>query len=261
MSDSVSRSADYSDGAVARRDPQAAGASVLVHHDIPVTTTMPEELSDYLAKDALQGRFPWRRSSWEAALHDDQLTLELLHSLGDEVDRESTRTVVLEELAADRVVPAFVAAMIWGYGTTGYGPARVRWVLTGVRGRAAAAAPIRADVGEKLAMGARVARDLGPVEGFRYMINAGKVAYLGGPFFTKWLYFATAVDGIAGPNAAPILDAQVARWLRIQQVVSLRVDKTPDYETYLRMLTEWGKRSGRAPAQVEAGMFHLATGR
>jgi len=93
------------------------------------------------------------------------------------------------------------------------------------------------------------------------MNNAGKIAYLGGPFFTKWLYFATAVDGIADPNAAPILDAQVAGWLRAKQVVFLPVDKTRDYESYLQLLKDWSQRSGRAPAQVEAGIFHLATGR
>lgn len=226
-----------------------------------MTTNMPHELSAQLGKDVEQGSFSWRRSPWEAALHDHEPTLELLDRLGHKVDRETTRAVVLKEFSAGRAVPAFVAAMIWGYGTTGYGPARVRWVLTGVRGRASAAAAIRTDVCEKLASGAQVARELGPVEGFRRMNNVGKVAYLGGSFFTKWLYFATALDGIADPSAAPILDAQVARWLRTQQVMSLRVDKTPDYERYLQLLKDWGQRSGRAPAQVEAAIFHLATGR
>ena len=196
-----------------------------LHHDVPVTMTMPQELSDHLATDVEQRSFPWRRSESEAALHDDEPTLELLRRLGDRVDRGTTRAVVREELSAGRVVPAFVAAMIWGYGTTGYGPVRVRWVLTGVRGRASAAVAIRTDVSEKLADGAQVALD-------------------------------------RGPNAAPILDAQVAGWLRAKQgVVSLRVDKTRDYESYLQLLKEWGQRSGRAPAQVEAGIFHLATGR
>jgi hypothetical protein len=93
------------------------------------------------------------------------------------------------------------------------------------------------------------------------MNNTGKVAYLGGAFFTKWLYFTTAVDGIADPNAAPIFDARVANWLRAQRLASLRVYKTPDYEQYLELLKDWGQRTGYAPAQVEAGIFHLATGR
>jgi len=222
---------------------------------------MPQDLSDHLATDVEQRSSPWRRSQWEVALHDDEPTLELLRRLGERVDGGTTLAVVHEELSVGRVIPAFVAAMIWGYGTTGYGPVRVRWVLTGVRGRASAAAAIRTDLSEKLAHGAQVALDLGPAEGFRRMNNAGKIAYLGGPFFTKWLYFVTAVDGIADPNAAPILDAQVAGWLRAKQVVFLPVDKTRDYESYLQLLKDWSQRSGRAPAQVEAGIFHLATGR
>ncbi|MBO0595250.1 hypothetical protein I2485_14240 [Nesterenkonia sp. E16_7] len=226
-----------------------------------MTKDMPQLLIERLAENAEQVAFGWRREAWQAAMHDDDATLALLDRLGENVDRETTRTVVLEELSAGRVTPAFVAAMIWGHGMTGYGPARVRWLLTGVRGRTSITAPIRPDVPEKLADGAKVARESGPVEGFRYMNNPGKILYLGGPFFTKWLYFTTAVEGIADPNAAPILDAQVAGWLRANHVESLRVDKTPSYENYLRLLKDWGHSSGRAPAQVEAAIFNLATGR
>lgn len=226
-----------------------------------MTKDMPQPLIDRLAENAKQVAFGWRRGAWQAALHDDDSALALLDRLGEKVDRETTRTVVLEELSASRVLPAFVAAMIWGYGMTGYGPTRVRWVLTGVRGRTSITAPIRSDVLEKLAQGAKVARESGPVEGFRYMNNSGRILHLGGSFFTKWLYFTTAIEGIADPNAAPILDAQVAGWLRANDVESLRIDKTPAYENYLRLLVDWGQRSGRAPAQVEAAVFHLATGR
>ncbi|WP_153040199.1 hypothetical protein [Actinoplanes sp. TFC3] len=224
-------------------------------------TTMPPQLSAHLASDVQQRGFSWRRKAWETALHDDQPSLDLLHRLGDKMDRESTRVVVLEELSSGRVVPAFAAAMVWGYGTVSYGPERVRWVLTGVRGKASASAAIEPEVREKLATGAAVARQQGPVEGFRRMNNDGKVAYLGGAFFTKWLYFTTAIAGIADPNAAPILDAQVATWLRANGVATLNVNKTPGYQQYLGILRDWGQQVDRAPAQVEAGIFHLATGR
>ncbi|WP_368660228.1 hypothetical protein [Verrucosispora sp. NA02020] len=61
--------------------------------------------------------------------------------------------------------------------------------------------------------------------------------------------------------SAPIFDAQVAKWLRTQRLASLHVNKTPDYEQYLKLLKDWGQRTGRAPAQVEAGIFQLATER
>lgn len=68
---------------------------------------MPPELSDHLARDVGQRRSPGRRSSWEAAMHDDAPTRELLRGPGDEVDRESTRVVVLHEHApARRARPA-----------------------------------------------------------------------------------------------------------------------------------------------------------
>ncbi|MFC6568762.1 hypothetical protein [Actinoplanes utahensis] len=51
---------------------------------------------------------------------------------------------------------------------------------------------MRAEVREKPAAGAAVGRERGPVEGFRWMNNAGKVAYPGGPIFTKWSYFKRA---------------------------------------------------------------------
>ncbi|MFV2110278.1 hypothetical protein [Micromonospora sp. LOL_015] len=53
----------------------------------------------------------------------------------------------------------------------------------------------------------------------------------------------TAVDGIADPNAAPIVDAQVANRLRTQRLASLRANKTPDYDRYLELLK--GRTSGQ----------------
>ena len=138
---------------------------------------------------------------------------------------------------------------------------RVRWVLTGVRGRACAAAAIRTDASEKLADGAQVALDVGAVEGVQAYEQRWQGRLPWRSVLHQVLYFATAVHGIADPNAAPILDAQIAGWLRAKHVVSLRVNNTRDYESYLQLLKEWGQRSGRAPAQVEAGIFHLATGR
>src|ERR1043165_3619412 len=87
-----------------------------------VPKMMPRELLAHLASDVQQEGFHWRRGAWTAALPDDQPSLELLHRLGERVDRETTRAVVLEELSNGRVVSAFAAAMVWGYGMVGYGP-------------------------------------------------------------------------------------------------------------------------------------------
>ena len=92
-----------------------------MQHDGLVNTTMPHELSAHLAGQFEQRSFHWRRRAWEAVLHDDRPSVELLHRLGERVDRETTRDVVLGELTTARVLLAFVAAMIWGYGATGNG--------------------------------------------------------------------------------------------------------------------------------------------
>ena len=46
------------------------------------------------------------------------------------------------------------------------------------------------------------------------MSDAGRIKYLAGVFFTKWLCFASALAGADDPNAAPILDQQVHDWLK-----------------------------------------------
>ncbi|MFV2008257.1 MULTISPECIES: hypothetical protein [unclassified Micromonospora] len=57
----------------------------------------------------------------------------------------------------------------------------------------------------------------------------------------------TAADGIADPNAAPIVDAQVANRLRTQRLASLRVNRTPDDERYLELLKD--RASGQGARQ------------
>ncbi|MFV2019380.1 hypothetical protein [Micromonospora sp. LOL_023] len=65
-----------------------------------------------------------------------------------------------------------------------------------------------------------------------------------GRSFTTWLFMTTAVDGIADPNAAPIVDGQVANWLCAQRLASLRVNRTPDYERYLELLKDRASGQG-----------------
>src|SRR5689334_22923811 len=87
---------------------------LVLQHYGPVSTSMPRELSAYLAGRVEQRGFRWRLEPWKAAVHDDQPSIELLSRLSESVDRESTRAVVLGELSSGRVLAAFVAAMIWG---------------------------------------------------------------------------------------------------------------------------------------------------
>lgn len=193
-------------------------------------------------------------------MHDLPDVLRVLDSVPDKVDRNLIREVVTTQLEDDRVLPAFVSAMVWGYGDSGYGPTRVRWILSGVKS-GAHDAPVRGDVAVLLRTAADTVRVQGPVEGFRYMNNAGRIKYLAGAFFTKWLYFASALTNADDRCAAPILDKQVHDWLEREAFISLNIHRTPDYERYLDTLKDWGADYDRTPVQVEKAIFGLATGR
>lgn len=221
------------------------------------TPTLPTPLAERLTTPSTQRAFPWKREAWRRLERHDGVT-EALDTLPAAVDRDTTRRAVQAQLDAGNVAGAFVAAMVWGYGTTGYGPARTDWVITGNRERTA---PCRADLAEKLSRAVAIARAEGAVAGYRYLNNAGRLSYLGPAFFTKWLYFTTAVDGVDDPTAAPILDQQVISWLRQNAGLELRPWYTDDYASYLQILGAWARPSGASPVQVEREIFGLATGR
>lgn len=223
---------------------------------------MPSELAEILAMaPSPQGSFPWHRRPWLEQMHDVPSVLAILESLPDRVDRHSTREVVLSELEAGRILPAFVSAMIWGYGTTGFGPVRTRWVLTGVGDRSALQAPVLSSVAERLNTGALAVRQRGPVDAFRVLNNRGSVKHLRSAYFTKWLYFTSALRGPDDPAAAPIIDSKVTAWIRKQTGVSLDVHSTASYSDYLELLAGWAEQYQRSPIQVEKAIFGLATGR
>jgi hypothetical protein len=222
---------------------------------------LPPLLAEVLAKQPLPQRaFRWMPAGWRKEMHDLPEVLQVLDLLPESVDRTTVRTVVLAELDGGRVLPAFVSAMVWGYGDAGYGATRVRWVLTGVKADAHNAA-VRGDVAGLLRTAAEVVRAQGPVEGFRYMNNAGRIKYLASAFFTKWLYFASALTSADDPNAAPILDKQVHDWLKQHASMTFDISRSPDYQRYFDVLTVWGENCGRTPVQVEKAIFGLATGR
>ena len=222
---------------------------------------VPPLLAEVLAKQPIPQRaFLWMPASWRKEMHDLPEVLQLLDDLPERVDRSLVREVVLAELDGGRVLPAFVSAMVWGYGDRGYGATRVRWVLTGVKA-GAHNARVRGDVAGLLRAATEVVRAQGPVEGFRYMNNTGRIKYLASAFFTKWLYFASALTSPDDPNAAPILDDLVREWLEKHANVILDISRTPDYQRYVETVTAWGENFGRTPVQVEKAIFGLATGR
>lgn len=210
-----------------------------------------------------QTSFPWDRDKWREQMHDLPEVLKTLACLPDTVDRQSTRAVVLSELSQGRVWAAFVPAMIWGWGTTGLGPLRTRWVLTQTDDKShdPIHLPVQASVAERLETGARTVRENGPLDAFRVMNSQARIKHLGPSYFTKWLYFCSAIEGPDDASAAPILDKRITGWLRAHAGISLDANKSASYGEYLGLLTDWGKQYGRTRVQVEKTIFKLATGR
>jgi hypothetical protein len=224
-------------------------------------TPTPVPLAEVLRGEPTPQRpFPWNAAKWTNEMHDFSEVLAVLDRLPERVDRETTLDVVQAELAGSAAIPALVAAMVWGYGTTGYGPTRVRWILTGSRSGTIDHRFV-SSVGDRLLSAARTVRADGPEAAYRLMNNDGRIKFLGAAFFTKWLYFASAVDGPDDPDAAPILDKQVAGWIQREAGVHLNVNRSDSYASYLDLLAAWGGEHGRSRVQVEKAIFTLATGR
>ncbi len=234
------------------KPPLRIGVSAMIPEVPPVLTKLLEQ------PPQPQRSFAWEPAGWHHQMHDLPDVRQMLDALPERVDRGIVRTVVARELDRQRVLPAFVSAMVWGYGDKGYGPTRVRRVLTGVK-TGARDAPVRDDVAGVLRTAAEVVRREGPVEGFRYMNNAGRIKHLAASFFTKWLYFASALSDPDDVGAAPILDMRVRNWLQDHTGVDLDLRQTRDYETYLMILNGWGALYGRTSVQVEQAIFSCST--
>jgi hypothetical protein len=97
-----------------------------------MTTLIPAVLAEALDGEARpQSPFLWTKQPWLDQMHDLPDVLSLLDRLPERVSRQSTVDAVSAELNAGRVLPAFIAAMVWGWGTTaGMGALRTRWILT-----------------------------------------------------------------------------------------------------------------------------------
>jgi hypothetical protein len=187
-----------------------------VREDTNITTDVPPSLIALLEDEPTsQLSFPWNREPWRLQMHDLPDVLATLDQLPERVDRQIIRDVVLSELDAGRVLSAFVPAMVWGWGTTsGQGALRTRWILTEIddRSQAPALLSVVPSVSDRLEAGVQSARDDGPHEAFRLMKNDGAIKHLGRSYFTKWLYFASALEGPDDAAAAPILDDKITGW-------------------------------------------------
>lgn len=211
-----------------------------------------------------QGSFRWRPGSWSNrftridAPHLKGVNLEAtvkevadaaataFGGVGDRIDRCVVRALHSPAKLRDTdgspnpqaVATAFIAAMIWGYGTSGYGPYRTARVLS-----------TDPDAMEHLIEIANIAQDpaQGGLAAFTKIAEqraAGVryLKYLGPAFGTKFLYFLTAASDEV--ETTPVLDAVVRRWFRDEAHETLYTTWwDPDsYAKYLGLLDEWRKQ-------------------
>lgn len=114
------------------------------------------------------------------------------------MSRQDVLDIVGCVVDVDSAERAFVAIMIWGYGSTGYGPHRVGEMR---KSRSEG-------LGEYLLRIHQEARE-GPAEAYRVMAS-DKARKLGPSYASKVAYFVTSGE------VSPILDSLVAQWISNQ---------------------------------------------
>lgn len=224
--------------------------------DIGSVPPIPADLEDQLRGSFVpQKAFPYSAVRWSTWLNDLDVIDEVLGTLPAALDRSIAAARIDELLDGEKTAAAFVVAMIWGHGSSGYGPFRTARILTGAADPAGE--PLSPDVLEKLTRSVDIAQNSGAVSGYRYLNNDGRITGLGPAFFTKWLHFVTARGNPTSPHAAPVLDALVIEWMRRHVNVRIRAGRTADYAAYLDHLTAWGTATGHTPVDVEERIFRL----
>lgn len=224
----------------------------------PSRSPIPTAVAELLAAPELPSvraradRQVWAR--WLEGIDGAEAGLEVLPS---GLDRAQMCRLTETLIGAGQVVSAFVVTMVWGHGNSGYGPFRTRQVLTGQQ--SPQGFELDTSVVERLTGAVHIAREDGPVEGFRHLNNysRGRIKHLGPAFFTKWLYAATARGVHDHHKAAPVLDERVLTWVNSHTGLTLRPRQTDHYATYLDALTAWGGsvRPARTAVGVEEAIF------
>lgn len=147
----------------------------------------------------------------------------------------------------------FLGAMLWGYGTVGYGPYRTARMLGAPNARKVLVATLHYVLAGQI----------------RKAYEEFRLPWCGPAFFTKYFYFA-GLESDLRPRPL-ILDTVVAnvleRWLRvgvngIARVVREKgriteIARDPDgYERYIQLLNGWAEELKCAPDGLELFLFN-----
>ncbi|MFF0435417.1 hypothetical protein ACFYU9_24720 [Streptomyces sp. NPDC004327] len=122
------------------------------------------------------------------------------HAQTTEISRAQVAAIAREAVKDERWSEAFVASYVWGQGTTGYGPYRLKKILA------------RPHLDVALAEAGTTLLNEGAVAAYRVLY--GSVRGLGPAFFTKFLYFLDQAADAPAASRALILDKKVAGVVR-----------------------------------------------
>lgn len=106
-------------------------------------------------------------------------------------------------------LPLLVVSFAWGWGSRGFGPTRLSWVM---RGGWRSPRLSRDEIERRLGAAIDVLDREGAPAAYELLLTDGRIPALGPAFFTKFLYFASRSLEVRCP--ALILDARLASAMR-----------------------------------------------
>jgi hypothetical protein len=212
----------------------------------PMEGTGPERRLDTLhaawedAGRPKQKGVAWSRSAWRRAL---PARAALFAQLPDLIGKDTVAGYFTPKSVEAAVTDAFVVAMVWGHGSTGYGAWRTNQILTN-----------NADPARQLLDACQTAWK-SPIDAYTSMgyKHRNRLIGLGPAFGTKFISYAAASNNLD----APILDALTASWVAQYADVTFApaVWRPTEYSRYLDLIGEWADHLSETPTAVEFLMF------
>lgn len=217
------------------------------------TTKVPKRLAAEVTR--LTGERPvldqaigWRRSHWDTSkLSQFQSHLDEIADAstpGDDGLRHIQRRHVFD-LAGGDAVPLFLAAMVWGYGTIGYGPERVGEIARNAG----------ADFAPKLER-QREAALRGPSGSWTSFRSTDRLRGLGPAFASKFAYFAAFEQSDADVRPLIVdLNTSWAMWKLVKLPRS--VELKGSYLDYVEVAHRWAADNNWRADEVEWALFEI----
>jgi hypothetical protein len=164
------------------------------------------------------------------------------------VDRSGVFDICATADTADGAVQAYVAAAVWGTGTSAQSVERRINVLTGNPD---------GEVGRRIAEAVGILRERGAVAAYAALrTGVLSVNYLGPAFFSKILYFG-GFDSAAGELRPLIIDRWIARAVNAWKGTTWEEANWPTevYQRYLTWAGELAAERGVCPDVIEYHLF------